>query len=683
MDSTVGLESFAEDKDILPIATATGVRAIPRRFVMRLVHGDLTRRRAECFAVNRYLGVPMSGAARAVNQFMGNTLEAFAQRSGFNEQPGSVTFVPARYAPFSADVVAIISMGEYERFVVTTEENSPNEGSVSEETSIVNESGEESTSTQWVRQQLTQLGYNLAVACCQVDLRDVASTVHGAGPNSKVDPALAVQYFITGYLNGLKEYAQPGQSYFLTLVELEEEKIERIRLGIDRAMRSGDCELLIPVGSPLTSSGSVSEPWAWLADLDLVPAKEETVGIPRHLRLGALLQSDGALKLSTIGTTSADQVVFDQYPRNSIQQVRKLFEKLHDRSVGDLAGLSPLLRHDSPSTRQEAAEQIEAVHADALLKTGQFGSWLFNEIFDSSDASNIRQRLTSVETNKLLLLRLDEATASIPWELMVFEGDDGHSHMLSLERSIGRQLEMVGQVRQPPPRDSSLGSRLKVLIVANPTQDLPQVEKESRRIIDDLYQIPDIDIQVTALFGEEAMRPYVEYLLNEQFDIFHYAGHAFFDPNRPNESGLVLAGKDVLTAEMMWELPTPPRLVFFNACESAATVEAAANLGSRMARRAGQRSEQQAGQYIVELPLGSISALLRAGTQNFIGTQWRVEDSVAAEMAIACYTALASGYSVGESLVRARLSIIKKLGFGHFSWASYVLYGSPWNSPLA
>lgn len=88
------------------------------------------------------------------------------------------------------------------------------------------------------------------------------------------------------------------------------------------------------------------------------------------------------------------------------------------------------------------------------------------------------------------------------------------------------------------------------------------------------------------------------------------------------------------------------------------------------------------GEFVSELPLGSIEALLRAGTRNFIGTQWPVEDKVAAEMAIACYAELAAGETVGESLRRARHATIETVGFAPLGWASYTLYGSPWNRLL-
>lgn len=625
---------------------ATGVRAVPRRFVLRLAHGDLTRRRADCLVVNRYLGVPVTGAARAVNQYMGGVLEAFAERSGFNEQAGSINFLPSRYAPISADVVAVISMGEYERFVVADPADQ--------------------AATLWLQQHLYLLGMNLATACSQVDLRDVASTAHGAGPNSKVDPVLVAHHLVAGYLQGIRDHAQPGYTYFLTLVELQEEKIELLRAGIEAAIESGDCAALEPAGIQPTDVIGVNDPWAWVAELDIADIDSQPSGIPKHLRLGGLLQSQGSLKLSTIGTSSADQVVFDDYPRQSIERMRIELERIHTRTLRDLASLASMLQELPQEMRADVQNQIDATNVDARAHVIQFGTALFDELFDPQTAGGLRQRLLAKDA-KTLLLRLDESTAAIPWELMTVDGQ-----LLALTRSMGRQLELVGHVRQPLLRDESRKHQLKILIVANPTQDLPQVEEESRRIIDAVYSLTELAIQVTALFGDEAMLQYVVPLLNEQFDVFHYAGHAYFDFEMPDKSGLILANGEVFTASKMWELPSPPRLVFFNACESAATVKSnqLAGVGST-------------GQYVMELPLGSISALLRGGTQNYIGATWPVEDAIAAEMAIECYAALAAGQTVGEALRHARQGIISKFGFGHLSWASYVLYGSPWNRPLS
>src|SRR5207248_2975790 len=58
-------------------------------------------------------------------------------------------------------------------------------------------------------------------------------------------------------------------------------------------------------------------------------------------------------------------------------------------------------------------------------------------------------------------------------------------------------------------------------------------------------------------------------ILNEQFDLIHFAGHGFFDDKHPDEGGWVLS-KDVrLSAREIFKTRRVPRLVVANACFSA------------------------------------------------------------------------------------------------------------------
>jgi hypothetical protein len=80
-----------------------------------------------------------------------------------------------------------------------------------------------------------------------------------------------------------------------------------------------------------------------------------------------------------------------------------------------------------------------------------------------------------------------------------------------------------------------------------------------------------------------------------------------------------------------------------------------------------------------KLSVSMVSTLLRAGITNFVGTTWPVDDKAAAEFAVGFYAHVADGGTVGAAMQEARKYVIKRLGYGHLGWASYVLYGVPWN----
>src|SRR5690606_22945578 len=106
---------------------------------------------------------------------------------------------------------------------------------------------------------------------------------------------------------------------------------------------------------------------------------------------------------------------------------------------------------------------------------------------------------------------------------------------------------------------------LAVLLVANPTEDLPGAELEGDRLLKLLE--PVSNARVTAVRGRAATcaRLLAE-LQSGAYDVLHYAGHAFFDPKTPARSG-IRCSDAVLTSAELAELTQLPALVVFNACE--------------------------------------------------------------------------------------------------------------------
>ena len=74
---------------------------------------------------------------------------------------------------------------------------------------------------------------------------------------------------------------------------------------------------------------------------------------------------------------------------------------------------------------------------------------------------------------------------------------------------------------------------------------------------------------------------------------------------------------------------------------------------------------------------GWANAFLLAGAQHYIGSAWEMPDEPSAAFATAFYQALAQGFSVGEAVRHARLTLVERDGDESAVWASYVLYGDP------
>jgi hypothetical protein len=153
-------------------------------------------------------------------------------------------------------------------------------------------------------------------------------------------------------------------------------------------------------------------------------------------------------------------------------------------------------------------------------------------------------------------------------------------------------------------------------------------------------------------------------LVNEHFDIVHFAGHGIYEPKQ-DQMGWVFDRDCILSAQEIFQVRQVPRLVFANACVSALT---SASCDPRRQH------------------VGLAEAFFSRGIQNYIGTGWPVADEPAREFARRFYSqalglvhspqgdhvvGTAPPATLGVSLETARRAI---LGLGS-SWGAYQHYG--------
>lgn len=236
--------------------------------------------------------------------------------------------------------------------------------------------------------------------------------------------------------------------------------------------------------------------------------------------------------------------------------------------------------------------------------------------------------------------------ADVPWELM-YDGQD----FLCLRVPVGRMTKMVREPRRNPYERKE---KLRVLLIGDPTDDLPAAREEVEQIADLLGDAIAPTILIGS--GEATSLRFLKQLATEEYDVIHYAGHAYFDQHQPRNSGLVLArGKKVLAQEIERVLKGRP-LVFLNACE--------AGIVESELRFIGSYTE------------GMAISFLLGGALGCIGPLWKVPDQSAAELAVTFYKHLVEGQPIGEALRKARLR--RKLADpADDLWAAWVLYGDP------
>ena len=246
----------------------------------------------------------------------------------------------------------------------------------------------------------------------------------------------------------------------------------------------------------------------------------------------------------------------------------------------------------------------------------------------------------------------DAASSRIPWEALNIRG-----WFPALDGGLSRRYATADLV----PARFDAGRReqreLGVLLIANPTGDLPGAESERERIAHLLGRGKSYRLTEVAGGAATLARVTAEFE-SGRYDVIHYAGHASFDERLPGEGGLALAD-GVLTGEHLSALGRLPPLVVFNACESA-----------RLRRGARKRGTTQRGHGITR-NLSLAETLLRAGLAHYVGTHWPVEDAAATAFATVFYRELLKG-SVGSALVKARRAVHARRSP---DWADYVHYG--------
>ena len=310
------------------------------------------------------------------------------------------------------------------------------------------------------------------------------------------------------------------------------------------------------------------------------------------------------------------------------------------------AVLSGTVRIGGPALRELLARaRPERLAARELARYG-------HELAHTLLAGPVREGLGHTLRRPLVIVH-DREASRVPWEVLRI----GDAHP-ALTTGLSRRYRSDGLSVARWRAERAVGARPQVLVVANPTGDLPGADVEGRRLRAALAQR---GLAVRSVVGDDASRAAVLAATGSaDCDVLHFAGHGHFDEDDPGASGLVCAHGEVLRGADLAGLDSLPPLVFFNACEAARVRARGASQQSRLrrVRRSGSVAE----------------AMLDGGVANFIGTHWPVGDDAALGFATHLYASLADGAMLGEAVLGARRALQSS---GSVDWADYVHYGNP------
>lgn len=454
---------------------------------------------------------------------------------------------------------------------------------------------------------------NAMRALLRARIDDCATVLFGSRPGPA--PARSLENLMTGFLRALHD-ADPGRCFrSLTLCELDPEKFAEMRSELYR-----------------------------LAATDLFADTEITID---EVELPDALPRSHAARGLGGGTEPVYLLVRQETKRNGTFGLRA--------SVLTPGGKATVISAEQDVSRAELDAQLEQIERKSFSfgRLPAFGAELAELVLPEA----IQEALAAFAKAHVVVVH-DEGASRIPWETAAVNGR-------VLAGGLGLSRRYVAQDLAPAKwlEQRVFGPTLDVLLVVDPTEDLPGARAEGERLRK-LFGAQS-RLRIHTLEGPQATRSKLRDAFHSgEWDVVHYAGHAHFDALHPARSGILCHGEEVLSGADLAALSNLPALVFFNACEAGRIRSARAPARGKEPRNIGQRIQRN---------VSFAEAFLRGGVASYVGTYWPVGDEAATAFAATFYEGLLGGRAVGDALAAAREELrARQL----VDWADYIHFGS-------
>jgi CHAT domain-containing protein/pimeloyl-ACP methyl ester carboxylesterase len=451
---------------------------------------------------------------------------------------------------------------------------------------------------------------------------DFATVLIGSGTGQST--ATVLQNLLIGFLRGLKD-TDPNQHFrAITLCESDRTRFAEMKNELYRL-----------ASTPLFDDVEIT-----LEEVEVPPAEQPAARVlaPVQEPVYAMIRQEGESKdalqyrISILGAGMKAAVV------SAVKNVRK-------QDSADL-----LKKFDAAFSSSGRLQDVQ-----------EFGR-NFANVFLPAEVCTV---LESMKERHLVIVH-DTPSARVPWETMTI-----NDWSPAIEAGLSRRYLADNLPIATWLEERRLSQMLKLLLIVNPTEDLDGADVEGDRI----QQLAGTSaaIEVTSLRkGAATKAAILSALRSGSYDLVHYAGHAYFDPQRPGQSGLLCAGKDVLRGVDLTGLTNLPAVVFFNACE-AARVRGARPATEKPAKVAKTGKEIKPASKQIAESAGVAEALMRGGIGNYLSTYWPVNDQAAATFAETFYHTILTGSSIGVALQAGRKAVFD---LRQRDWADYILYGN-------
>jgi TolB-like protein len=279
-----------------------------------------------------------------------------------------------------------------------------------------------------------------------------------------------------------------------------------------------------------------------------------------------------------------------------------------------------------------AHEGGRGAYREALVEKGR-------ALFERAMPERVRERMRAT-TRRTVRLHVEDTLVHVPWELL-HDGAD----FLGCKFSFGRMVSARADTAVPPPSSSAS----ELVVIANPSGDLPHADEEGR-VVEKLLS-SSAPGRVVHASGPLSRADFLR--LVKRARVLHFAGHV---TRNDSESAFVLQDGTVSAREIASTFASQsangaPSLVFANACHASTNKW---NVDSASLAQ----------------------ALLLAGVRHTLAPMWSVPDADALAFALRFYESALAGVPFGECARRARKALLQSEA-APLSFAGYVLYGDP------
>lgn len=241
----------------------------------------------------------------------------------------------------------------------------------------------------------------------------------------------------------------------------------------------------------------------------------------------------------------------------------------------------------------------------------------------------------------------------IPWEIIKPYGGGLADHdcdFLCARFQVARWLTLTNTRPNPLRRQVTMRTLCPVV----PPSNLPAALLESRYLTSLPARWPPLALYNPLPRSADEVRAV---MASGRVNLFHIATHGNFQVSDPTNAAIQIGTSQLTPASLTGNpiangFAAEQPLVFINACHSGRQGLALSGLGGWVAR-------------VVQL-----------GASGFIGTNWEVQDDLAAQFAIRFYDNLRLGSTFGAACRMARQEI-RQANPGNSTWLAYVLYAHP------